>query len=153
MCSKNINNKKTYPNDLTPSMEDYMECIGVLVEKADKQARVTDIATHLGVSRPSVCAALNNLSDKGYILHEHYGGVKLTKSGEIASIQIRKRHEILYTFLVDILHLDNKTAEKEACLMEHSISSLTLRRLNNFLEIIEDAYDNGKADWLRAVDR
>ena len=62
---------------MTESLEMYLETISLLREKT-KMARVTDIARELGVSKPSVHAALHELERRGLIEHEHYGEVFLS---------------------------------------------------------------------------
>jgi len=41
---------------------------------------------------------------------------------------------MLARFLTDILHVDPKTAEKDACLIEHVVSPVTLLRLTEYLK-------------------
>jgi DtxR family Mn-dependent transcriptional regulator len=67
-------------NDLSASLEDYLEAIYNLAE-AKKVARSRDIAEALGVSRASVTGALRALKEKGLIEHEPYGYVTLTEAG------------------------------------------------------------------------
>jgi len=76
---------------VTESLEMYLEPIGLLRERT-KMARVTDIARELGVSKPSVHAALHELERRGLIEHEHYGEVFLSPAGKDASAEIRRRH-------------------------------------------------------------
>ena len=87
---------------MTESLEMYLETIGLLRERTEK-ARVTDIARELGVSKPSVHAALHELERRGLIEHEHYGEVFLSPAGKAASAEIRRRHELLTAFLRDVV--------------------------------------------------
>lgn len=65
---------------MTVSNQKYLKAVYVLSRGGC--ARVVDIADALSVSKASVCSALKRLSDKGFIEHEPYGGVKLTEPGE-----------------------------------------------------------------------
>ena len=54
---------------LSTSLEDYLEAI-IRLEKANRVARVKDIAGALNVQMPSVTGALKTLRDKGYVDYE-----------------------------------------------------------------------------------
>jgi len=114
---------------MTQSLEDYLEAIGVLVAKTDGMARVTDIASRLGVSKPSVLSALKALEERGFVEHQRYKGVSLTVTGNARSTEIRSRHDFLTGFLRDVVGVPAEIAEKDACRMEHVLSEETLERM------------------------
>ena len=62
----------------------------------------------------------------------------MTALGKKYALIVRYRHEVLRSFLVKVLGIDQQAAEKDACLMEHVISSETTERLVDFL--IENGY-------------
>ena len=93
-----------------------------------------DIAQALGFSRASVCRAMNVLKADGYISKEKYGPVTLTAYGREAALSVRKRHDLLMTFLVDVLGVESAAAEADACRMEHAVSKETARKLERFLD-------------------
>ena len=67
------------------SAEDYLEAILVLSRKGGG-VRSVDIATMLGVSKPSVSHAMKLLREDGYIAMDRYGTVTLMEKGaEIAN--------------------------------------------------------------------
>jgi DtxR family Mn-dependent transcriptional regulator len=113
---------------MTESLEMYLETIGLLRDRTGK-ARVTDIAGELGVSKPSVHAALHELERRGLIEHEHYGDVLLSPAGKAASAEIRRKHELLTAFLRDIVGVGPETAERDACRIEHYLSAETMDRI------------------------
>ncbi|MDR0910446.1 MAG: metal-dependent transcriptional regulator [Spirochaetaceae bacterium] len=116
---------------MTQSLEDYLEMISFLADEG--AVRVTDIALRLGVSKPSVLSALKNLEEKGFIVHEHYGNVRLTDAGIQRANLIRGRHHDLTNFLVQALGVKDEIAEKDACQMEHFLSAETLSAMKAFL--------------------
>ena len=118
---------------LSSNMEDYLEAIAAL-KKEKGIARVKDISALLNVKKPSVAAALNNLSKGKLVIHERYGTVELTEEGMEIACNVQERHDVIYAFLTNILKVDAKTAEHEACGMEHSMSLSTLAKLNKFLK-------------------
>lgn len=126
--------------EISSSLEDYLETI-LLLEKENKKVRVTDIADRLHLSKPSVNRAVTNLKACGYINHESYGGITLTPCGRKAAAQVFHRHNLLKTFLVDVLGVDEETSEQDACRMEHVISCQTVEKLCAFLSN-EGYYEN-----------
>lgn len=127
-------------------MEDYLEAIA---ELADSQGdvRVTELSVALKVKKPSVSAALEKLAHEGLVRHERYGSVELTPEGERAASDVRRRHDILARFLTEVLGMDAKTAQKDACKMEHVVSPATFERLTKFVEFVLTC-PRGKPEWL-----
>lgn len=113
---------------MTESLEMYLETISLLYDRM-RIARVTDIASELGVSKPSVHAALHELERRGLILHEHYGEVFLSPEGKEASSAIRRRHGILTAFLCEVVGVSPEIAEQDACRIEHYLSEETMERI------------------------
>ena len=66
---------------LSPSLEHYLRAIHDLQE-AKGYARVTDIASLLGVAKPAVSAAVKTLRSNGLVSHRVYESVLLTEEGE-----------------------------------------------------------------------
>ncbi|MEO0293320.1 MAG: metal-dependent transcriptional regulator [candidate division WOR-3 bacterium] len=118
---------------LTGSREDYLEVICEICKK-EKVARVKDIALRMGVSLPSVNYALTMLEKAGLIKHKKYGFIELTKEGNKTGKAISKKHQIIKEFLMNILKVNEKTAERDACKMEHVLSKETLNRMDFFLK-------------------
>ncbi len=117
------------------SMEDYLEAIGWLSE-AGNIARVTELSKALGVSKPSVSAALNKLAKAGLVRHERYGSIELTAEGRRVADDVIRRHEIMLRFLTEILGIDRERAEEDACRMEHVLSPASLKRFSEFVEFL-----------------
>ncbi|MGC9317981.1 MAG: DtxR family transcriptional regulator [Armatimonadota bacterium] len=132
--------------ELTESLEDYLEGIFYLLRRQDA-VRIKDIAEHLGVKMPSVSAAIQALKERGLVTHKRYGAVSLTDEGRSTAEFLSRRHYALVAFLRDILDLDEKQAEAEACGLEHALSAETLRRLLALLDFIERCPRGGE-QWL-----
>ncbi len=118
---------------LSANMEDYLEAIS-LASNEEGCARVTDIRDLLGVKTPSVTGALKVLSEAGYLKHEPYKGVMLTAKGQRAAEDVKERHSVLSHFLKEVIGVSSKTANIDACKMEHTISKETLSKLHEFLK-------------------
>ncbi|MCF7870726.1 MAG: metal-dependent transcriptional regulator [Candidatus Omnitrophica bacterium] len=136
---------------ISSNMEDYLEAIIFLKEKKEI-VRVKDIGKELGVKNPSVSEALGILSKKGLVKHKRYGNVELTKKGDKLAKTIARRHNTLVKFLKEVLKIDQKTASQDACRMEHSISKGTAKKLNNFINFIENSPYSGRPQWLKSFD-
>lgn len=139
--------RKTPLKPLTSVMEDYLEAIFDL-DKEKKVVRVRDIASKLDVKMPSVTSMLKTLSGRGLVHYEKYEYVELTAKGNKVGREIHHRHEVLYRFLRDILHVPPKTADDEACKMEHTLGSATLERLTNFMAFLQQCPRTGQS-WLK----
>ena len=120
-------------NWLSSSMEDYLREIYVLTQKKD-EVRVTDVAQFLGISKPSVNRAMNTLKEQGYIEHEHYGTIHLTKAGLEAGKNVYDTYKVVYKFLTEMLEIEPADAREEAHLLEHDISKGTRKKLKKFMK-------------------
>jgi DtxR family Mn-dependent transcriptional regulator len=128
--------KQEAQREYTASMEDYLEAVAMLQEN-DKVVRVKQISEMLRVKMPSVTSALKKLSEQKLVEHERYGHIKLTPEGDKVARDVIYRHEALTRFFVQALSIDRKTAEDDACKIEHVISPLSMERLAKFVEFIE----------------
>jgi len=116
----------------TASMEDYLEAI-MLLEREPQGATVTSISRFLDVKKPSVTAALSKLSENRLVEHQRYGAVALTAEGRRTARDVYHRHTTLLHFLTDVLGVDARTAEEDACKLEHSLSSASVAKLTDFV--------------------
>ena len=116
------------------SSQDYLEAILALSPQAHVGVRSVDIAEALGVSRASVSRARGVLREAGYIRHERYGRITLTESGRVVAQAVMGRHQVLKRFLINVLGIDEATAEADACRMEHVVSAATMESLIAHLE-------------------
>lgn len=113
------------------STEDHLERIQELVQRKG-YARVTDIATSLGLSRSSVSNMVRRLAARGYVNYEKYRGFTLTEEGRAVANHIKVRHETL-TELLGLLGLSNETVEEEVEAVEHHLRPETLRVLTRLV--------------------
>lgn len=113
---------------LSASLEEYMEQI-YLLDKEGKKVRVTDVARELGISKPSVNRAINSLADMGYVEHNNYGGIELTKKGKDIAKHIYSKHKALEVFLVETVGISEEKASKEAKNASHYFSLETVMKI------------------------
>ena len=105
---------------LYSSGEDYLEAILVLQEKLG-MVRSVDVARHMELSKPSVCVAVNTLKDGGFLTMDEDHFLHLTNVGYEVAEKIYERH-CFFTEQLIAAGVDPKTAENDACRMEHVIS-------------------------------
>jgi len=117
------------------SAEDYLEMILRLNEEKG-YARSVDIATGLGVSKPSVSVAMKQLREGNYIVMDKDNYITLTETGMEIAQRIYERHKVL-TRMLTMIGVDEKTAEDDACKVEHDISVQTFTALKKQLEKME----------------
>jgi DtxR family Mn-dependent transcriptional regulator len=129
-------------NNLSASLEDYLEAIFNLADKSSV-ARSKDIAKLLGVSRSSVTGALRVLKEKKLANYKPYDSVTLTKAGRTAATEIVRKHNILKSFFINILGIETDIAQQAACKAEHTLGTDVIARLLSFIEFVTKNDENG----------
>ena len=119
-----IHTRKAHKTELA---EDYVELIADLISK-EGEARIVDIANHLGISKVTVNQTINRLVKKGFLTSKPYRSIHLTKKGKITADLARERHKIVYDFLIS-LGIDKETAELDSEGIEHHVGNKTLKKL------------------------
>jgi Mn-dependent DtxR family transcriptional regulator len=114
-------------------MENYLEAIYELSQ--DKgSARVSDIAERMGVSKASTNSAVSTLSGKGLVKNEKYREIFLTPAGLKLAKFTAKKHHVIQQFFSKVLNVDGRTADDDACAIEHVISEDSVRAMQSYLE-------------------
>ena len=121
---------------LHQSGEDYLEAILVLREK-NGVVHSSDVAQHMGYSKPSVSRAVSLLKGEGYLTMEKDGRLELTEAGVEVAREIYERHSFLKQWLIH-LGVSAEIAEEDACKIEHNISDETFRCLKRHAESMGD---------------
>ena len=112
--------------ELGRSKEDYLEAILVVIREKGA-CRSTDIAAQLHYSKPSVSIALHKLEDDGLVVRDDWR-VLLTEEGRKVAEQTLEKH-MFFLRLFESVGVDHRTAEKEACAVEHLISEDSFRKM------------------------
>ena len=102
------------------SSEDYLEAMLMLREQ-NGYIRSVDIASLLGVTKPSVSYATKRLRENGYITMDADGLIRLTEQGMEIAAQMYERHQVLTRLLVG-LGVSPEIAREDACKIEHDLS-------------------------------
>ena len=112
---------------LHASGEDYLETILVLQKKLG-MVRSVDVARHMEVSKPSVCHAVATLRDGGFLMMDEDHFLHLTDVGREVAERIYERH-CFFTEQLIAAGVDPKTAEADACRIEHIISQDSFEKI------------------------
>ena len=116
------------------SREDYLRAIYELREQAGT-VRGMDVARYLRISRASVSVMVGTLVSEGYVEKHSRAApdLVLTDRGRRIAEQMHDRHLFFRSMLLNA-GVDAGTADREACELEHAISSESFRKLRGALE-------------------
>ncbi|MFW5965612.1 MAG: metal-dependent transcriptional regulator [Halodesulfurarchaeum sp.] len=76
----------------------YLRMILATVDGPEDEVRPGRVADRLGVSPASVTEMTDRLAEKGYVEHEPYGGISLTRRGRDMARHLQWRQCVLLTF-------------------------------------------------------
>lgn len=113
-------------------LEDYTELIDDLMTEVG-EARITEIAAHMGVAHPTATKAVARLKREGLAVSRPYRGVFLTDDGKAMADRARERHRMVVK-LLRALGVPAEVAETDAEGIEHHVSDTTLRAFAAFLK-------------------
>jgi Mn-dependent DtxR family transcriptional regulator len=133
----------------TPSMEDYIEQIYLLIE--DKgYARVSDIAEALSVHPSSVTKMVQKLDKDEYLVYEKYRGLVLTPKGKKIGKRLVYRHELLEQ-LLRIIGVKEENIYEDVEGIEHHLSWDAIDRVGDLVQFFEE--DDSRIGVLREIQR
>lgn len=123
--------KQTREDHRVELAEDYVEAVLDLIDEQG-EARLTDIATRMGVAHPTVAKAMRRLEKEGLVVLSPYRPTRLTEAGLALARECRRRHRVVVGFLV-ALGLEEDLAQVEAEGIEHHVSKTTLELMERFV--------------------
>ena len=113
--------------------DDYLEAI-LMITQEKGHCRSINIADALDVTKPSVSVAVGKLIEAGLIVMDEEKMIHFTEEGrELAELTLSK-HNYLKSFLMRA-GIDDETAEREACAMEHGLSEESFEKIRQFYPI------------------
>ncbi len=124
----------------TTAVEDYLKTIYKL-QKEESPVSTTNIANELGISGASVTGMLKRLAELPVINHpsrrlveyNSYKGVTLTRDGELAALNILRRHRLIELFLKNSVGFSLSKVHAESCNLEHCVSNEFISRIDEML--------------------
>jgi DtxR family Mn-dependent transcriptional regulator len=127
--------KEFNKNELTHSMAHYLMAIYEL-HQSQGYARLSDMAATLNISKGSLSTSLKPLIKKGLIIEDDNKHLKLSEVGEELAVHIENTYSVVAKFLHEILGVNHKQAEIDACKIEHLISDKTSSALMSLYKAI-----------------
>lgn len=113
--------------ELHASGEDYLAAV-LILQKRKGMVRSIDLARHLGVSKPSVSHAVALLEKGGFLRRNGACFLYLTQIGTEAAEKLLDRRRF-FTSQLTAAGVDSRTAEQDACRIEHAISDENIQKL------------------------
>jgi DtxR family Mn-dependent transcriptional regulator len=113
--------------------QDYLRIIYELLIKSNIGVRISDIATALNISKPSVTEMMHKLEKNKLVERKAYNSITLTEKGIAEARKVLRRHRILEVFFANVLGL-GKTFHREAHAIEHSLSDEAEVKLDSLLK-------------------
>ena len=123
-------------DDLTASMEDYLEMICRMLKGQDI-VRIQALSENLHVKPSSASKMVNALKERGYISFQKYGYLTATPKGLEVGEYLLYRHDILHKFLCLLNHSENELEQVEK--IEHFINRETIENLHLLLEHLKSS--------------
>ena len=114
------------------SGEDYLEAI-LIIKNKKGYVRSIDVAGFMNYSKPSVSHAVSILRDGGFVEVDESCCLNLTDSGMEIAEKIYERH-IFFKEKLMKAGVDEKTAEEEACRIEHDISEDSFNKIKQYFQ-------------------
>ncbi|MGI6240105.1 MAG: metal-dependent transcriptional regulator [Christensenellales bacterium] len=115
---------------VSEAMENYLETIYILSRK-QPDVHAADICAYLEYSRPTVSVVVRQLRDQGYLEINDANHITLTAQGREVAERMYERHNLLAEMLISI-GVDERTAYRDACKMEHDLSKESFDRIREF---------------------
>ena len=114
------------------SGEDYLEAV-LMLQKKNGMVRSVDLARHMGFSKPSISHAVSVLRNGGFLTVDEDGIFHLTDIGREVAEKIYERHQFFTEQLI-AAGVDQETAERDACRIEHAISDTSVQKLKGMVQ-------------------
>ena len=114
----------------TELAEDYVEAIAEQIALKGS-CRAVDLARQFQVSHVTVNRTIGRLQRDGFVISEPYAPIKLTATGSRLAKAAKKRHKIVYDFLLAI-GVSEATAAIDSEGIEHHVSPETLAAMKEF---------------------
>ncbi|MFD1736428.1 transcriptional regulator MntR [Bacillus salitolerans] len=133
----------------TPSMEDYIEQIYILIEEKG-YARVSDIAEALSVHPSSVTKMVQKLDKDQYLIYEKYRGLVLTTKGKKIGKRLVYRHDLLEQFM-RLIGVEEELIYNDVEGIEHHLSWNAIDRIGDLVQFFEE--DESRVEMLRSIQK
>ncbi len=119
--------------EITSTQEDYLRAIYLLQKENNGVARVSQLVEKMGLSKSTIAQRLQDLKDKGWVVHKKYGPVKLSETGKKIADNLTYKHRVVEIFLNEVLGLPKDEVHDEAHRLEHALSSKVILKMADYI--------------------
>ena len=114
------------------AIQDYLQAI-YEIEQEHQRVSTTALAEQMQVKPASATSMLKRLAEMGLVTYEPYQGAVLTAEGEARALEMIRHHQLLETFLAEVLDVPWDRVYEEAHRMEHALSEYIEARIDDML--------------------
>lgn len=132
---RSLPHQRTRSDHASETAEDYVEAVADIIA-ARSVCRVADLARHFGVSHVTVSRIVARLAASELLITKPYRPIELTEEGSKLAQRTKKRHQVVYDFLL-ALGVDESAAAIDSEGMEHHVSKSTLNAMQKFLRKVK----------------
>ena len=118
---------------LSDSTQNYLKAVWGLQEWSDAPVTASMVAASTGVALSTASDAIRKLSAQGLLEHTRYSAVGLSPEGRAHAVAMVRRHRLIETFLVEVLHYRWDQVHEEADMLEHAVSDFMIDRIDELL--------------------
>ncbi len=118
--------------DASNAMQEYLaEAYRIAYYQGEENPYISTsaLANVLGVSAPAVTRMVQRLKDAGYLEHEPYRGIRLTRKGEREALMSIRRHRLVERFLTDVMGFGWHEVHDDADELGAAISDVVVERM------------------------
>jgi DtxR family Mn-dependent transcriptional regulator len=106
---------------VSPAMRRYAAEIYRL-QQDHEQVSLSLLSSQVEASTQAISTMVKRLNKNGYLVHEPYRGVRLTRAGEKIAMPSLRRHRLTEVFLVKVMKYDWASAHELSDVFEHGVN-------------------------------
>ncbi len=116
----------------TQNKEDYLRALYVIEERKGELKSI-DVASYLGISKPSVSEMMKKLDKEGLVKSLPYSNLQFTPKGKKKAEYLTSKHRIIELFLKQVLKRTDSQLHEEAHKLEHAFSDESIDQMRKLL--------------------
>jgi len=133
--NRSLPHRRTRSDHASETAEDYVEAVADIIATRSV-CRVADLARHFGVSHVTVSRIVARLAASELLITTPYRPIELTEEGRKLAERAKKRHQVVFDFLLAI-GVDENAAAIDSEGMEHHVSKTTVEAMQKFLRKVK----------------
>jgi len=114
------------------AVQDYLQAI-YEIEQEHQRVSTTALAEWMRVKPASATSMLKRLAEMGLVTYEPYQGAVLTAEGKTRALEMIRHHQLIETFLAEVLDVPWDRVYEEAHRIEHALSEYVEARIDDLL--------------------